>query len=72
MELQLDQMTTEDKISAMEFLWDDLCRHADADMVASPSWHKDILAQREESVVKGKEKFNDWDKEKERIRKLLK
>lgn len=70
MELQLDQMTTEDKISAMEFLWDDLCRHAD--MVASPSWHKDILSQREESVVKGKEKFNDWNKEKERIRKLLK
>ncbi|MBI3378284.1 MAG: addiction module protein [Nitrospirae bacterium] len=67
MVLQLDQMTTRDKIRAMELLWDDLCKHANA--VASPSWHKDILSQREKSVAKGKEKFNDWDGEKERIKK---
>ena len=70
MELQLDQMTTKDKIRAMESLWDDLCKNAD--MVASPSWHKDILSQREKSVSKGKEKINDWNKEKDRIRKSLK
>ncbi len=69
MVLQLDKMTTADKIRAMESLWDDLCKHADA--VASPSWHKDILSQREKSVAKGKEKFNDWDREKKRIRKSL-
>ena len=46
-----------------------LCRHADR--IPSPSWHKDILSQREKSVAKGKEKFNDWNKEKERIRKSL-
>jgi len=70
MALQLDKMTTADKIRAMESLWDDLCKHADA--VASPSWHKNILSQREKSVAKGKEKFNDWDREKKRIRKSLK
>lgn len=70
MELQLEQMTTKDKIHAMELLWDDLCKHVEA--VTSPSWHKDILSQREKSLAKGKEKFNDWDKEKERIRKFLK
>lgn len=70
MELQLDQMTTKDKIRAMESIWDDLCKNAN--MVASPSWHKDILFQREKSVSKGKEKFNDWNKEKDRIRKSLK
>ena len=70
MALQLDKMTTADKIRAMESLWDDLCKHADA--VASQSWHKDILSQREKSVAKGKEKFNDWDREKKRIRKSLK
>ena len=70
MELRLDQMTTKDKIRAMESLWDDLCKNAD--MVASPSWHKDILSQREKSVSKGKEKINDWNKEKDRIRKSLK
>jgi len=67
--LQLNKMTTAEKIRAMESLWDDLCKHADA--VASPSWHKDILSQREKSVAKGKEKFKDWDREKKRIRKSL-
>lgn len=70
MELQIGQMTTKDKIRAMESLWDDLCKNADA--VASPLWHKDILSKREKSASRGKEKFNDWDKEKERIRKSLK
>lgn len=70
MELQLEQMTTKDKIHAMESLWDDLCKHAE--VVTSPSWHKDILSQREKSLAKGKEEFNDWDREKERIRKFLK
>ena len=67
--IELDKMTTADKIRAMESLWDDLCRHADR--IPSPLWHKDILSQREKSVAKGKEKFNDWNKEKERIRKSL-
>lgn len=70
MVLQLDRMTTRDKIRAMESLWDDLCKHADA--VASPSWHKDVLSKREKSLAKGKEKFNAWDGEKERIRKSCK
>ena len=70
MELQLDKMTTADKIRAMESLWQDLCRHADSD--PSPLWHKDILCQREKSVAKGRSKFNDWSKEKERIRKSVK
>lgn len=70
MSLQLNQMTTKDKIRTMESLWDDLCRHANA--VASPSWHKGVLSQREKSLVKGKDKFIDWNKEKGRIRKYLK
>jgi hypothetical protein len=70
MVLQLDKMTTADKIRVMESLWDDLCKHADA--VTSPLWHKDVLSQREKSVAKGKEKFNDWEREKKRIRKSLK
>jgi hypothetical protein len=63
-------MTVADKIRAMESLWDDLCRHADG--VPSPLWHKDILSQQEKSVAKGRGQFNDWSKEKERIRKSLK
>lgn len=33
--IELDKMTTADKIRAMESLWDDLCRHADR--IPSPS-----------------------------------
>jgi len=68
--IPLDEMSMEDKIRAMEELWDDLCRHADK--VPSPLWHKEVLAQREEAVSEGKDKFNDWDSEKEKIRQSLK
>lgn len=68
--IPLDKMTTEGKIRTMEDLWDDLCRHVEN--IPSPLWHKDILAQREESVAAGRIKFNDWDSEKERIRQSVK
>jgi len=68
--MNITKMTMEDKIRTMEDLWDDLCRNAEK--VPSPLWHKDILAQREESVSEGKIKFNDWDSEKEKIRQSLK
>lgn len=68
--IQLNKMTTEDKIRTMECLWDDLCHHADT--LLSPQWHEEILSQREKSVAKVTEKFNDWDKEKEKIRQSLK
>lgn len=65
--LQLEQMTIEEKISVMELLWDDLCRHADA--VLPPIWHGEVLSQREAYLSEGKEQFNDWTIEKEKIRK---
>jgi len=68
--IELKKMTTTDKIRTMEYLWDDLCRHANE--VPSPSWHEEILYQREKSIAEGKEKFNDWDIEKEKIRQSLK
>ena len=67
---QLDQLTTADKIRTMEYLWDDLCRHADE--VPSPAWHTDILAQREQSVAEGSATFRDWETEKSKIRDSLK
>jgi TnpA family transposase len=36
-------MTTEEKIRAMEKIWDDLCKKAGS--LSSPSWHKDVLHQ---------------------------
>ena len=67
--IKLDQMTTADKISTMEYLWDDLCRHASESL--SPAWHGDILAQREESVTVGEAQFLDWEQAKKKIRESI-
>lgn len=68
--IELDKMTTTEKIRIMEYLWDDLCKHSGE--VPLPSWHEEVLSRREESVSSGKEKFNDWSAEKEKIRQSLK
>ena len=65
--LPLDKMTTSEKLSAMEELWDDLCR--DAQSVPSPTWHEKILADRENRVAEGTAKFIDLHEAKEAVRK---
>jgi hypothetical protein len=63
--LQLDRMTLEEKLRAMEALWDDLCRREEA--VPVPQWHKDLLDERERLVREGKARFIDWETAKKRI-----
>jgi len=65
--LPLDKMTTSEKLAEMERLWDDLCRNPED--VPSPSWHGDVLAERERQVAEGKMRFIDLDEAKEQIRK---
>lgn len=65
--LPLDKMTTSDKLSVMEQLWDDLCR--EPDQVPSPSWHGEVLSGREKRVREGQARFSDLAEAKERIRK---
>jgi len=67
--LPLDKMTQEEKIHAMEALWDDLC--ARSDDLMSPAWHGDLLAEREEAIQRGDERFEDWDLVKKEIRKRI-
>ena len=45
MNLNLHEMTTEEKIRTMELLWDDICRNVPD--FTSPKWHGDILKDRE-------------------------
>jgi hypothetical protein len=66
MNLNLEEMTTEEKLRAMEMLWDDICRIAPD--FSSPSWHEDILKEREQRIRHGKDKFVDWDQAKKDIR----
>ena len=64
--IRLDQMSTAEKLSTMEAIWDDLCRHADD--VASPEWHEGVLAEREGRYRSGAESAEDWAAAKESIR----
>ena len=63
--LPLEKMTTEDKIRAMETIWDDLCKKDEN--IVSPSWHKDILEEREKAIENGKEEFINWSDAKKQI-----
>jgi hypothetical protein len=64
--LPLDQMTTEEKLQAMEALWADLTRNAE--QFKSPSWHEQVLMEREQRVKSGKETFIDWETAKRQLR----
>jgi len=65
--LDLDQMTTEEKLVAMEELWEDLSRRK----VPVPQWHKDILDERQRLIDEGNAEFIDWETAKRQIRERV-
>ncbi|MEO5959116.1 MAG: addiction module protein [Opitutaceae bacterium] len=67
--LPLDQMTTEEKLRAMESLWADLSRKADS--FESPAWHADVLRERDRRIAEGKESSIDWEEAKRQLRARL-
>ena len=67
--LPLDQMTTEEKLRAMEALWADLA--AKADNFESPAWHGDVLRARDQRILEGKEPSLDWTDAKRQLRDRL-
>ncbi|MFO7774732.1 MAG: addiction module protein [Candidatus Hydrogenedentota bacterium] len=50
--LPLDKMTVEEKLQVMEEIWDDLSGRAES--VPSPLWHGEVLAEREQTVERGR------------------
>jgi hypothetical protein len=68
--LPLHEMSLEEKLQAMEALWDDLSR--EPDRIESPSWHQDLLKETERRVESGEATFSDWEKAKVSIRDRLK
>lgn len=64
--LPLDQMTTAEKLHALEQIWEHLCRTPDE--IPSPSWHADVLQDREKRVQEGSSQFVDWGQAKQQIR----
>lgn len=67
--LTLEKMSVEEKIQAMEAIWDDLCERADS--LASPTWHGDVLADRESGRQGGDDEAIDWETAKQNIKKQL-
>lgn len=67
--LPLKKMTTADKISTMEILWDDICR--DEFNYPSPAWHGEVLREREEALKQGKDEFENWEDVKKELRNSL-
>ena len=52
---QIDKMSVVERLQAIEQLWDAICREA-KDM-ASPEWHRDILADRKARAERGEARF---------------
>ena len=65
--IPLDKMSTQEKLRAIEEIWNDLLRSPGG--VPSPDWHREVLREREEMVRKGTAKFIDLDEVKRRLRK---
>jgi hypothetical protein len=64
--LPLDQMSTEEKLQAMEALWTDLTRNAE--VYDSPAWHEQVLREREQASKSGEDTFIDWEIAKRQLR----
>ena len=67
--LPLKEMTLQEKLAAMESLWEDLARSPEA--IESPAWHKDILDERRQRLAEEKSRFIDWQTAKAEIRNKL-
>ena len=64
--LPLDKMSVEEKLRALELLWEDLARTPAS--VPSPRWHQDVLQAREQRLQEGKERIIPWDKARQSLR----
>ena len=68
--LPLEDMTVEEKLRAMEALWDDLCQRAEG--VPTPAWHGKVLMERAAAVERSDESIEDWETAKTNITKRTK
>jgi len=67
--IPIKEMSFEEKMQTMETIWDDLCHSKNS--IEPPSWHKDILIDRERGLKEGTEELVDWDAAKRLIKKEI-
>jgi hypothetical protein len=63
----IQQMSLEEQLQAMELIWASLSRTPNA--VPSPDWHGDILAERMAKIERGEGEFLSIPQLKERLQK---
>ncbi|HNR72405.1 MAG TPA: addiction module protein [Verrucomicrobiota bacterium] len=68
-ELEIEKMTLEEKLRAMEALWANLSRNEQD--LQSPAWHEQVLDEREQRVKSGQEQFVSWEDAKRELRDRL-
>ncbi len=58
LETLIDGLTRDEQIVAMELLWKRLTTESPS--AAPPDWHRDVVAERVESIENGKDAISDW------------
>jgi hypothetical protein len=69
MNLNLNQMSREEKLRAMHEIWEDLAQ--DDQHLESPAWHHEALAEAAKKVASGAEGIRDWAEAKEELRRRI-
>jgi hypothetical protein len=64
--LPIDDMSVQEKLMAMEKLWESLSKNED--QIPVPEWHKKILDERQRQIESGEAVFIDLETAKARIR----
>jgi len=67
--VDLQQMSVPEKLRLMEDLWRDLSKN-ERD-IASPEWHRTVLAERERKLASGEDSLLDWETAKRQLRAKL-
>lgn len=68
--LPISEMSTEDKLRAMDELWASLTEPSLS--YSPPEWHQEALRETEKRIESGEETFVDWQEAKESLRRRAK
>ena len=63
--LNLEKMSAEEKLRALDEIWSDLLRNPD--QIPFQQWHKDLLDERQRMVAEGKADYIPWEQAKKEI-----
>ena len=67
--IDITQLSKEEKLQVMEAIWEDLTREEDS--IPSPQWHAEVLQETEGRVKTGQEEILDWEKAQSDLRNRL-